>query len=277
MTFDLLTIFGLLASTLIGISLGLIGGGGSILTVPVLVYLFNVDPVLATAYSLFIVGLSSLVGAFPKYKAGMIDLKTALVFGIPSIIAVFFTRKILVPAIPATLFDLGGISITKALAMMILFAVLMVAASVSMIRDKKTEESESNEARVFNYPMILLEGTVVGVLTGLVGAGGGFLIIPALVMLSKLPMKQAVGTSLLIIAAKSLIGFTGDVSENASKMDWTLLIVVTILAIIGIFIGNNLSKKINGAALKKGFGWFVLVMGIYIIIKELAFSGASSH
>jgi uncharacterized membrane protein YfcA len=90
-------------------------------------------------------------------------------------------------------------------------------------------------------------------------------------------MKQAVGTSLLIIAAKSLIGFTGDVSENASKMDWTLLIVVTILAIIGIFIGNNLSKKINGAALKKGFGWFVLVMGIYIIIKELAFSGASSH
>ena len=277
MTFDLLTIFGLLASTLIGISLGLIGGGGSILTVPVLVYLFNVDPVLATAYSLFIVGLSSLVGAFPKYKAGMIDLKTALVFGIPSIIAVFFTRKILVPAIPATLFDLGGISITKALAMMILFAVLMVAASVSMIRDKKTEESESNEARVFNYPMILLEGTVVGVLTGLVGAGGGFLIIPALVMLSKLPMKQAVGTSLLIIAAKSLIGFTGDVSENASKMDWTLLIVVTILAIIGIFIGNNLSKKINGAALKKGFGWFVLVMGIYIIIKELAFPGASSH
>ncbi|MFN5653987.1 MAG: sulfite exporter TauE/SafE family protein [Flavobacteriia bacterium] len=277
MTFDLLTIFGLLASTLIGISLGLIGGGGSILTVPVLVYLFNVDPVLATAYSLFIVGLSSLVGAFPKYKAGMIDLKTALVFGIPSIIAVFFTRKILVPAIPVTLFDLGGISITKALAMMILFAVLMVAASVSMIRDKKTEESESNEARVFNYPMILLEGTVVGVLTGLVGAGGGFLIIPALVMLSKLPMKQAVGTSLLIIAAKSLIGFTGDVSENASKMDWTLLIVVTILAIIGIFIGNNLSKKINGAALKKGFGWFVLVMGIYIIIKELAFPGASSH
>ena len=277
MTFDLLTIFGLLASTLIGISLGLIGGGGSILTVPVLVYLFNVDPVLATAYSLFIVGLSSLVGAFPKYKTGMIDLKTALVFGIPSIIAVFFTRKILVPAIPATLFDLGGISITKALAMMILFAVLMVAASVSMIRDKKTGESESNEARVFNYPMILLEGTVVGVLTGLVGAGGGFLIIPALVMLSKLPMKQAVGTSLLIIAAKSLIGFTGDVSENASKMDWTLLIVVTILAIIGIFIGNNLSKKINGAALKKGFGWFVLVMGIYIIIKELAFPGASSH
>lgn len=277
MTFDLLTIFGLLASTVIGISLGLIGGGGSILTVPVLVYLFNVDPVLATAYSLFIVGLSSLVGAFPKYKAGMIDLKTALVFGVPSIIAVFLTRKVLVPAIPATLFEVAGVSVTKALAMMILFAVLMVAASVSMIRDKKKEEQETNEPRVFNYPMILLEGAVVGVLTGLVGAGGGFLIIPALVMLSKLPMKQAVGTSLLIIAAKSLIGFTGDVSENADNMDWTLLTVVTSLAIVGIFVGNQLSKKIDGAALKKGFGWFVLVMGIYIIIKELAFPGASAH
>jgi uncharacterized membrane protein YfcA len=277
MTFDLLTIFGLLSSTVIGISLGLIGGGGSILTVPVLVYLFKVDPVLATAYSLFIVGLSSLVGAFPKYKAGMIDLKTAVVFGIPSIIAVFLTRKVLVPAIPATLFEVGGISVTKALAMMILFAVLMVAASVSMIRDKKKEETLSSEPRVFNYPMILLEGAVVGVLTGLVGAGGGFLIIPALVMLSKLPMKQAVGTSLLIIAAKSLIGFTGDVSENAANMDWVLLSVVTGLAIIGIFMGNQLSKKVDGAALKKGFGWFVLVMGIYIIIKELAFPGASAH
>jgi uncharacterized membrane protein YfcA len=277
MTFDLLTIFGLLSSTVIGISLGLIGGGGSILTVPVLVYLFKVDPVLATAYSLFIVGLSSLVGAFPKYRAGMIDLKTAVVFGIPSIIAVFLTRKVLVPAIPATLFEVEGISVTKALAMMILFAVLMVAASVSMIRDKKKEETLSSEPRVFNYPMILLEGAVVGVLTGLVGAGGGFLIIPALVMLSKLPMKQAVGTSLLIIAAKSLIGFTGDVSENAANMDWLLLSIVTGLAIVGIFIGNQLSKKVDGAALKKGFGWFVLVMGIYIIIKELAFPGASAH
>jgi hypothetical protein len=146
-----------------------------------------------------------------------------------------------------------------------------------MIRDKKKEEQATEEPRVFNYPMILLEGAVVGVLTGLVGAGGGFLIIPALVMLSKLPMKQAVGTSLLIIAAKSLIGFTGDVMENADQMDWTLLSVVTALAVVGIFVGNQLSKKIDGAALKKGFGWFVLVMGIYIIIKELAFPGASAH
>lgn len=277
MTFDLLAVFGLLASTIIGISLGLIGGGGSILTVPVLVYLFGIDPVLATAYSLFIVGLSSLVGAFPKYREGLIDFKTALVFGIPSIIAVFLTRKVLVPSIPDSLFELPGLTITKALAMMILFAVLMVAASVSMIRDKKEKEVVIFKPRKFNYPMILLEGTFVGLLTGLVGAGGGFLIIPALVLLSKLPMKQAVGTSLLIIAAKSLIGFTGDVMENANRMDWTLLSIVTTLAVIGIFVGNRLSKKIEGAALKKGFGWFVLVMGLYIIMKELVFSGMQLH
>jgi len=277
MTFDLLSIFGLISSVLIGVSLGLIGGGGSILTVPVLVYLFHVDPVLATAYSLFIVGLSSLVGAYPKYKSGLIDLKTAAVFGIPSIIAVFLTRKVLVPSIPATLFEIAGVSVTKALAMMILFAVLMVAASVSMIRNQKKEEQATEESRVFNYPVILLEGSVVGVLTGLVGAGGGFLIIPALVMLSKLPMKQAVGTSLLIIGAKSLIGFTGDVMVNADHMDWTLLSVVTALAVVGIFVGNQLSKKIDGSALKKGFGWFVLAMGVYIIAKELAFLSVVSN
>jgi uncharacterized membrane protein YfcA len=150
----------------------------------------------------------------------------------------------------------------------------MVFASISMIRTKK-EKAEENTVQQFNYPLIIVEGAVVGLLTGLVGAGGGFLIIPALVLLSKLPMKQAVGTSLLIIAAKSLIGFTGDLGKQ--DMDWTLLLSVTGLAIIGIFIGNALSKKVSATSLKKGFGWFVLVMGIYIIVKELFFPGGSSH
>jgi hypothetical protein len=274
---ELIEIFGYIASILIGISLGLIGGGGSILTVPVLVYLFHVEPMMATAYSLFIVGASSLVGAFPKYRQGMISMKTAIVFGIPSIAAVFATRKFIVPAIPKEVFSIGDLVVTKALLMMILFAVLMVAASVSMIRDKKNTASGEKVQQVFNYPMILLEGTVVGVLTGLVGAGGGFLIIPALVMLSKLPMKMAVGTSLLIIAAKSLIGFTGDVMMTGATMDWTLLGMVTALAIVGIFIGNYLSKSIDGNKLKKGFGWFVLVMGIYIIINELFLKTGGGH
>ena len=269
-------IIGYFASALIGVSLGLIGGGGSILTVPVLVYLFGVDPVLATAYSLFIVGSTSLVGSFPKYRDGMVNLKTAVIFGIPAILAVYATRAFLVPMIPDPVFSLGSFIVSKAMFMMGLFAILMVFASYSMIRDKKKDsnDKEPEGPQKFNYPMILMEGAVVGILTGLVGAGGGFLIIPALVLFSKLPMKQAVGTSLLIIAAKSLIGFTGDLSHY--EMDWTLLGTVTALAIVGIFIGNRLSRKVDGDKLKKAFGWFVLVMGIYILVKELYLNPAAA-
>lgn len=268
-------IIGYLASLVIGISLGLIGGGGSILTVPVLYYLFRVEPVIATAYSLFIVGASSLVGAIPKYKQGLVNIKTAFIFGIPAIASVYAIRKFIVPQIPNEVFSVGHLVITKSILLMVIFAILMVFASISMIRDKKKIQEDIPGEQKFNYPMILIEGLVVGVLTGLVGAGGGFLIIPALVIFSKLEMKQAVGTSLLIIAAKSLIGFTGDLSNYT--IDWKLLLIVTSLAIVGIFIGDSISKKMHGDKLKKGFGWFVLVMGIYIIIKELFFPGESLH
>lgn len=269
-----MAIAGYLASALIGVSLGLIGGGGSILTVPVLVYLFGVDPIVATAYSLFIVGATSLVGTFPKYREHLVNLKTAVIFGIPSIAAVYITRAWLVPLIPDPIFAVGSLSVTKPMFIMALFAVLMVFASISMIRAKKNgSASEPAAPQVFNYPMILLEGAVVGVLTGLVGAGGGFLIIPALVLFSKLPMKQAVGTSLLIIAAKSLFGFLGDI--NHYHFDWLLLGSVTALAIAGIFIGNRFSRNVDGVKLQKAFGWFVLVMGIYILVRELFLNPAA--
>ena len=254
------------ASIFIGISLGLIGGGGSILTVPVLVYLFNVEAVLATAYSLFIVGTTSIVGSFSYFKKGLVNIKTAVVFGIPSIIAVFLTRAYIVPAIPHQIFKVGGFIVTKSILLMLLFSVLMIVASYSMIKKDKTETETTTQKQAFNYPLILIEGIIVGILTGLVGAGGGFLIIPALVILSKLPMKEAVGTSLVIIAAKSLIGFLGESGETV--IDWEFLSKVTAFAIVGIFIGMALSKKIDGSKLKPAFGWFVLIMGIYIIIKE---------
>jgi uncharacterized protein len=259
-------IIGYLASILIGVALGLIGGGGSILTVPVLVYLLSVEPVLATAYSLFIVGTTSVVGSVSYFQKGLVNVRTAFVFGVPSIAAVFLTRAFIVPAIPDELFSVGDLVITKAILLMLIFAVLMIFASYSMIKKDKNSDGKIASKQVFNYPLILVEGAIVGILTGLVGAGGGFLIIPALVILSKLPMKEAVGTSLVIIAAKSLIGFLGEGGEVA--MDWSLLFGVTAFAIVGIFVGMALSKKIDGKKLKPAFGWFVLVMGIYIIIKE---------
>lgn len=273
-------ILGYIGAVVMGLSLGLIGGGGSILTVPILVYLFQVDAVLATAYSLFIVGLTSLVGSVSHVRLGNVHWRTAIVFGIPSIISVFLTRSYLVPRIPDPIMTFGqdpsggaALVITKSVGLLLLFAVIMVMAAYSMIKPAKKSGTDtlSNAEDVqpqFNYPLILAEGAIVGLVTGLVGAGGGFLIIPALVLLAKLPMKQAVGTSLMIIAAKSLIGFVGDMSGD-EVIDWNFLAVFSSIAVVGILLGSWLSKRIPGEKLKPAFGWFVLVMGTYIIIKEL--------
>jgi uncharacterized protein len=262
--------FGYFLATIVGVSLGLIGSGGSILTVPILVYVMGVNPVLAMAYSLFIVGSTALVGGIKSALQKRVDFKTVLIFGIPSIAAVYSTRLWLVPLIPHELFSIGSYLVTKAVALMVLFAVVMIFASISMIRTGKYKDIVENLPRSYNYPKILLNGLAVGVLAGLVGAGGGFLIIPALVLLARMPMKMAIGTSLFIIAVQSLIGFIGDL-QGSQVIDWKLLGSFTAFAVAGIFIGILLSKKIHGDKLKKFFGWFVLVMGIYIIIIELFF------
>ncbi len=258
---------GYFASILIGVSLGLIGGGGSILTVPVLVYLIGLNPVLSTAYSLFVVGTTSLVGSFTYMKKRLVNYRAALVFAVPSFITVFLTRKFIVPAIPDPVFTLGSYTLQKGTGVMGLFALIMLAAAFSMIRSRKNEEETSEDILLtFNYPLIAAEGAAVGLLTGLVGAGGGFLIIPALVLLAKLPMKMAVGTSLLIIAAKSLIGFLGDLGQQT--IDWRFLAVFTSLSVAGIFLGSYLTRFIPGEKLKRVFGWFVLGMAGIILWKE---------
>lgn len=260
-------ISGFVAAMFIGVTLGLIGGGGSILTVPSLVYLSGVEPVPATAYSLFVVGLTALVGAAVYMRQGLVSYRTAVVFGIPSLASVYLTRRLLVPAIPAELGSVAGVPVSRDLAIMLLFAVLMIAASASMIRRGRPEQ-EGDGIR-YNYPLIFLEGLVVGVLTGLVGAGGGFLIIPALVLLARLPMKLAVGTSLLIIAAKSLVGFTGDLAQM--DVNWSFLALFSAFAVAGIILGTWLTRFVPGSRLKPAFGWFTLVMGVYIIGRELTF------
>ncbi|NMM50415.1 sulfite exporter TauE/SafE family protein [Marinigracilibium pacificum] len=259
----------LLSAVIIGVSLGLIGGGGSILTVPVFVYMLGITPVLATAYSLFVVGSTSLVGSIAFMKKGLVNYKAAIVFAIPSFISVYLTRLYIIPAIPDEIFSIGNFVVSKDMAIMAFFALIMLAASISMIKKKKNGagDEQTEVTPKFNFPMIALEGAFVGVLTGIVGAGGGFLIIPALVLLARIPMKMAVGTSLLIISAKSLIGFLGDVQNQ--PIDWTFLLIFTSISIVGIILGSFLSKKISGEKLKAGFGYFVLIMAVYILASEI--------
>jgi uncharacterized membrane protein YfcA len=263
-------ILGYTASLLMGILLGLIGGGGSILTVPILVYLFGTSPSLSTAYSLFIVGVTSLAGSFSHFKKGNVNLKMALIFGIPSLISVFLVRLIVLPAIPEQMFSTGSFTLSKDTFILVLFAVLMVLAAWTMIRpDQKKISSES--AVPLRPGLIIAEGLLVGGLTGLVGAGGGFLIIPALVVLTGMKMKEAVGTSLLIITMKSLIGFLGDIPKTAG-IDYGFLLFFTVFAVAGILIGSNLTKVIDNRKLKPVFGWFVLVTGVTILLKEIIFN-----
>lgn len=262
-------IFGFIASVLMGLSLGLIGGGGSILTVPILVYLFHVTPLLSTSYSLFVVGVTSLIGSYAHYRERNVDFKTAVVFGLPSVISVWAVRRYLVPVIPENMFTLGDLQVTKDIFVLSLFAVLMVLASLSMIRNTNASAVETKNRRP-NWFLILLEGVVIGGITGMVGAGGGFLIIPALALLGGLSMKKAVGTSLLIIGVKSLMGFVGDLSSNL-PMDFTFMLLFSSFAVAGILAGSVISKHISDSKLKPVFGWFVLAMGLFMLTQQVLF------
>ena len=258
-------IFGFFSALLIGLVLGLIGSGGSILTVPIFVYILGVSPVLATSYSLFVVGFTAMIGVIKNYQKNMVDLKTGIIFAIPAFIGVFFARKFILPEIPHQIISFNSFLLTKDIAIMLLFAIIMFLAAFFMIKGRT--ETNSNKEIKYNIPLLTIDGLIIGILTGLVGAGGGFLIIPALVFFAKLPMRKAVATSLMIIAIKSLIGFTGDLGQL--QIDWILLLSFTTISVIGIFIGIYFNQFINEKQLKKGFGFFVITISIAIIIKVL--------
>lgn len=261
---DSTQLLGYIGALIVGLVLGLIGGGGSILTVPLLVYLLGYNPVIATAYSLFVVGTSSMVGTYQKYKEGLVDFKTGLAFSFPSFIAVYLSRRYLVPGIPDTLFSFGDYSLTKEMGIMVFFAFIMLLASFSMIKKEKNNDVIS---KYQPYYKTFIQGLVIGTVTGLIGAGGGFLYVPALVVWANIPMKKAVGTSLIIVTINSLIGFIGDV--QTLEIEWIFLLSFTLISVIGIILGVFISKFISGKKLKKSFGFFVLIMALYIIYKEL--------
>lgn len=260
-------IFGYLFCLLMGVTLGLMGGGGSILTVPILVYAFGIAPATATGYSLFIVGVTAFIGSILYLRKGEVDFKAGVSFALPSIIGVSLSRAWLIPKISSSVGSFGSFTLTKEVLIMILFATLMILASFSMIRNQ-SGRNQTSLSPLLRATLITASGFTVGIIAGFVGAGGGFLIIPALFLLAKLPMRIAVGTSLFIIASQSLFGFAGDVIRGAI-IDWTLIGAIASIAIIGIAIGTWLSLRINEKKLKVGFGWFVLVMGAAILIEQI--------
>ena len=256
-------ILGYLGALFIGLVLGLTGGGGSILTVPILVYLMSISPVTATAYSLFIVGTTSTFGAIQNYRKNLVDLKNGFIFAIPSFVAVYLTRKYIVPEIPKIILE-SPILITKDTFLMLFFAVIMIFGALSVLK-KKSQNTNNEEKR--NLILIGIQTFTIGIIIGLVGAGGGFLIIPSLILFAKLPMRKAVGTSLFIIAMNSLVGFIGDVQNL--EIDWTFLLTFSAISVVGIFIGMYLTKYTNESQLKKIFAYFVLFMAAIILLKEM--------
>lgn len=268
---DPIQILGYFGAFLVGLILGLIGSGGSILSLPILVYIFGVNPVLATGYSLFIVGTTSMIGSIKNLKEDLINIDTTVFFSLSAIISVYLTQKYLLGIIPDIIYSNDFVELTKDRLIMILFSILMIVAGFFMVKKSpKTIVKIKNIKTIApNKLIILAEGTLIGLITGLVGAGGGFIIVPVLVILANLRMKHAIATSLAIISLKSLLGFIGAVEVWGNKIEWSFLLTFTLLAIIGIFVGQYYNKKVPSDKLKDIFGVFVISIAIIILIKSI--------
>lgn len=239
-------------AVVVGISLGMLGGGGSILTVPLLVYVAGLDAKVAIAASLFVVGVTSLAGMVSHARQGRVMWRTGLIFGLAGMVGAYSAGLV------------GGHLPGNVL--LIAFAVMMVATSLAMLRGRRTPPAHKSADGELPVKRIVIDGLVVGVATGLVGAGGGFLVVPALVLLGGLPMSVAVGTSLLVIAMKSFAGLAGYLSSV--ELPWGLVLSVTAAAVVGSVIGGRLAGKVPEARLRQAFGWFVLVMGVFVLVQQ---------
>ncbi|HEX6890718.1 MAG TPA: sulfite exporter TauE/SafE family protein, partial [Chryseolinea sp.] len=231
-------IIGYIALIGIGMVLALTGGGGSLLSVPILVYLFSLDVVIASSYSLFIVGTTSLIGAWLKQKDHRIDIRSGIIFSACSVIAIFSTRRWIVPAIPDEVLVYDDVALTKRVLILAVFALLAIASSLAILL-KRGYNSHQDQPRL---KLLAPVGFGTGILVGFVGAGGGFLILPTLSFFARLPFKIALGTTLLIIGMNSLLGFVGDVLNY--EIDWSFLILITTLALTGMVIGNSYITRI---------------------------------
>lgn len=258
---------GYIAMLFVGGALGLIGGGGAILTVPIMVYLFKAPALMATSYSLFVVGVSSLFGVLQYHQRNLVDYRTAVTFALPSFLGTYLARRLLLPALPDAILQIDSFTLNKDQFILIIFALVMLGASLSMIRGGNCA-SDKGQPTQRNITLLATLGIIVGFVAGLVGAGGGFLIIPALVIFANMPMKTAIGTSLLVISANSLAGFGGDVLAGGA-VAWGFLLGATTMALIGIFLGTRAARYVPSSKLKPAFGWFVLAMGIYIAFTQL--------
>ena len=253
---------GYFLSLVIGFSLGLMGGGGSILTIPVLVYFFEIEPAMAATYSFFVVGLAAISGSINEYRMHNIDHKTAIFFGIPSVFILFIVRHWLINLIPPVIFQLGHYSVTKSLFFMILFSALMLIAGFSMLKQNNYISSEEKK----NVARLAIQGLITGAITGFIGIGGGFIIVPSLVLFAGLPMKRAIGTSLTIITVNCIVGILGNLDATES-LNFSFLLAFASLAIIGIIAGTWSTRYISDKKLKPFFGWIILSMSLVVFVR----------
>lgn len=264
---DILHIIGYLGAVLVGFVLGLMGGGGALISIPILVYLFHIEVSVATSYSLFLIAITASSGAYHNIRKNLVDYNAALYYGIPSVISVFAVRRWVMPNLPKVIFTIGNFPVSKSLFILVVLVIVMVMAAYKMIVSNDAELDKTEHK--INHFRLSFFAVLIGSFLGLVGGGGGFLMVPALIYFANVHLKKAVGTALVLVAVNSFIGFLGDLSSHI-QIDWALFATFLFFSIGGVFIGHYMVAYTQGNKMKKYFGYFLLVVAAFIVIKEFA-------